>query len=585
MLYHLLSKVQLWEDKKMVKTYRHDLIVVGAGMAGLSAAVEAAYYGKIDTALISICAPTRSHSSAAQGGINAPLGNADPSDSVERHAYDTVKGSDFLADQPAVKHMIENANARIYELEHWGTPFSRREDGKIGQRPFGGAAFPRTCYAADRTGHSILHALYEKIVQLGVPVYQDYFTTKLVVKDGKCYGVVSINLKTGDTEVFEAKAVVFATGGPGKTFGKTTNSQISTGYGMYMAYKEGVPLKDMEFTQFHPTGLNSNSVLLSEACRGEGGYLTNSDGERFMKKYAEKAMELAPRDIVSRSIISEINEGRGINNAVHLDMRHLGKAKIMERLPQIRELAMNFSGVDIIEEPVEIRPAFHYAMGGIDVDISGETIVKGFFACGEASCISVHGANRLGGNSLMECAVYGKITGEGVTKFLKNGVEWPSDLKEVMTKAHQEAEEKIEFMLKSEGSEDIFLLQRKVADIMISHCFVFRKEDELKELLDVIADVKKRLPNIKLKAKDRKFNIELQRAFEAEGMIHLAEVIAYGAYLRQESRGAHFRTDFPKREDENWLKHTMAYYNGTNQPRIDHKEVILGLWEVVERKY
>ncbi|OLS24008.1 MAG: Succinate dehydrogenase flavoprotein subunit [Candidatus Heimdallarchaeota archaeon LC_3] len=482
----------------MVKTYRHDLIVVGAGMAGLSAAVEAAFYGKIDTALISICEPTRSHSSAAQGGINAPLGNADPSDSVEKHAYDTVKGSDFLADQPAVKHMIENANARIYELEHWGTPFSRREDGKIGQRPFGGAAFPRTCYAADRTGHSILHTLYEKIVQMQVPVYTDYFTTKLVVKDGKCYGVVSINLKTGETEIFEAKAVVFATGGPGKTFGKTTNSQISTGFGMYIAYKEGVPLKDMEFTQFHPTGLNSNSVLLSEACRGEGGYLVNSEGERFMKKYAEKAMELAPRDIVSRSIISEITEGRGINNAVHLDMRHLGKEKIMERLPQIRELAMNFSGVDIIEEPVEIRPAFHYAMGGIDVDIDGHTTVKGLFACGEVSCISVHGANRLGGNSLMECAVYGKITGEGVTNFLKKGVEWPSDMEIVMKEAHQEAETKITTMLQNKGSEDIFVLHKKVSDLMMTNCFVFRKENELKELLDVIEDTKKRLNNIKL---------------------------------------------------------------------------------------
>jgi succinate dehydrogenase / fumarate reductase flavoprotein subunit len=278
-------------------------------------------------------------------------------------------------------------------------------------------------------------------------------------------------------------------------------------------------------------------------------------------------------------------EGRGVNNGVHLDMRHLGKAKIMERLPQIRELAMNFSGVDIIEEPVEIRPAFHYAMGGIDVDIDGQTNLKGFFSCGEASCISVHGANRLGGNSLMECAVYGKITGEGVTKFLKNGVDWPGDMKDVMEKAHQEAEDKINSMLYSEGPEDIFELHKKVSDLMMTNCFVYRKEDELKELLDVIENVKKRLRNIELRAKDRKFNIELQRAFEAEGMIHLAEVIAYGAYLRKESRGAHFRTDFPKRDDENWLKHTMAYYNGTDKPKIDFKEVELGLWEVVERKY
>ncbi|HKZ40505.1 MAG TPA: FAD-binding protein, partial [Candidatus Hodarchaeales archaeon] len=462
------------------------------------------------------------------------------------------------------------------------TPFSRRQDGKIGQRPFGGASFPRTCYAADRTGHSIMHALYEKIVLLGVPVYADQFVMKLVTKDKRCYGVISWNLLTGETEIFEAKAIIFATGGIGKVFSRTTNSLISTGWGMYLAYKEGIALKDMEFTQFHPTGLSTNSVLLSEACRGEGGYLINKDGERFMKRYSEKAMELAPRDIVSRSIWKEILEGRG---PVSLDLRHLGREKIMERLPQIRELAINFAGSDVIEQPVEITPAFHYVMGGIDVNIDSETSVSGLYACGECACVSVHGANRLGGNSLLDCAVYGRITGESVAKYLQKGLTWANDSQKMLNLGRDEIENRISELLGGTGKEDIFELHRRVSEMMVTHCFVFRTERELKELLAAIAEVKKKLKNVSLRAKGRKYNLELQRALEAEGMIYLAESVAYGALLRQESRGAHFRTDFPKRDDEHWLKHTLCSYNGLELPKVEYKGVIMGIWKPEERKY
>ncbi|MFA4965968.1 MAG: FAD-dependent oxidoreductase, partial [Thermoleophilia bacterium] len=392
----------------------HQLIVVGGGLAGLRAAVEAKAAG-IDTAILSQVHPGRSHSGAAQGGINAALANHPEShdDTPEKHAFDTVKGSDYLADQDAAIQMTKDAPRVIFEMEHWGCPFSRFDDGRIAQRPFGGAGYPRTCYGADKTGHYLLHCLVERAYERQIRMYVEVFVTGLIVEDGRCRGVVAYDMIRGGFEAFTADAVVVATGGAGRVYGNSTNAIISTGGGAAMAYQAGVPLKDMEFIQFHPTGLLTTNILMTEGARGEGGYLVNGLGERFMSRYAPKAMELAPRDITSRSIMTEILEGRGVGGKgyVYLDLRHLGAAKIMEKLPGIRDLAIHFEGVDPIEEPVPIVPSQHYTMGGIDTDVDGRTVMPGLYAAGECACVSVHGANRLGGNSLLETIVFGRRSG------------------------------------------------------------------------------------------------------------------------------------------------------------------------------
>ncbi|MBI4277393.1 MAG: FAD-dependent oxidoreductase, partial [Armatimonadetes bacterium] len=398
----------------------HDVVIVGAGLAGLRAAVAAAEAG-VDVAVVSKVYPVRSHSGAAQGGINAALAsipeNAD--DTWEKHAYDTVKGSDFLADQDAVEILCREAPLRIVELERWGVPFSRTPEGRIDQRPFGGAGFPRTCYAADRTGMYIMHALYQRCLRArgeGRPItfYDEHFVTACVVDDGRCRGVIALDLRSGAPVAIAGRAVLFATGGLGRTFGRTTNALISTGLGVILPYRAGALLKDMEFIQFHPTTLIGSNILMTEGARGEGGYLVNGKGERFMGRYAPKAMELAPRDIVSRSIMTEISEGRGVGGQpyVHLDIRHLGRRRIMERLPGIREICLDFLGIEPIAEPIPIQPGQHYAMGGVDTDTWGQTAVPGLLAAGECACVSVHGANRLGGNSLLECVVFGARVGE-----------------------------------------------------------------------------------------------------------------------------------------------------------------------------
>lgn len=386
----------------------HELVIVGGGLAGLRAAIEAKKQG-IDVAIISQVWPGRSHSGAAQGGLNAALANHPESadDTWEKHAFDTVKGSDYLADQDAVAQMTRDAIPVIYELEHAGCPFSRFDDGRIAQRPFGGAGYPRTCYGADKTGHYMLHTMVEQAIEARVPMYVEWFVARLVVDEGVCRGVIAYDMTRGGFELFQSEAVVIATGGAGRVYSNSTNAIISTGYGMAMAYHAGVALKDLEFVQFHPTGLLTTNILMTEGARGEGGYLVNDLGERFMEKYAPKAMELAPRDITSRSIQTEINEGRGIGGKgyVHLDLRHLGAQKIMENLPGIRDLAIHFEGVDPVEEPIPIVPSQHYSMGGIDTDMDGRTTMPGLYAAGECACVSVHGANRLGGNSLLETVV------------------------------------------------------------------------------------------------------------------------------------------------------------------------------------
>jgi succinate dehydrogenase / fumarate reductase flavoprotein subunit len=566
----------------------HDVIVVGGGLSGLRAAIEAKKAG-VDVAILSQVHPGRSHSGQAQGGINAALGNHPDGrdDNREKHAFDTVKGGDFLVDQDCAIQMAEDAPRVIYEMDHWGCPFSRFEDGTIAQRPFGGAGFPRCCYGADKTGHYLLHTLVEQAYRLQVKMYVEQYVSSLIVHDGVCQGVVAYDMIHGGFEAFTANAVVIATGGAGRTYSNTTNSLISTGCGMFMAYYAGVPLKDMEFVQFHPTGLLTTQILMTEGARGEGGYLINGQGRRFMEDYAPKFMELAPRDITARSIQIEINEGRGIDgkNYVHLDLRHLGAEKILERLPGIRDLAIHFEGVDPIEEPIPVVPVQHYWMGGIDTDVDGATIMPGLFAAGECACVSVHGANRLGGNSLLETIVFGRRAGAEVLRYLETLTDKRPNARTAFAAA-QAMEQKVEEMAARSGTEDVYALRATMTNAMKDHFFLFRDEPTMKAGIDKLFDIKERVKNISLRWTGSVFNIDMIRTMEFEGMVDLALCVALGAIERKESRGAHYRTDYNTRDDANWLKHTLAYYQpGSAVPRLDSKPVTLGHFELQERKY
>lgn len=563
----------------------YDVLVIGAGLTGLSAAIEAKYRD-VRVCVLSLVNPVRSHTTAAQGGINAPLGNnpEGADDSVERHAFDTVKGSDYLADQDAVELMISKAPERIIELEHWGTPFSRFPDGKIAQRPFGGAGFPRTCFAADKTGHLIMHTLYEVAIRERIEILEDHAVTRIVSQNGNVQGIIAWNLRTGELKEFRAKTVVVATGGAGRIFSRTTNSIHSTGLGMALAFWEGIPLKDMEFIQFHPTSLFGTNLLLSEAARGEGGYLVNRHGERFMSRYAAEAMELAPRDIVARAIQTEVNEGRGIEDEfVFLDLRHLGKQRILERLPQIRELAIDFTGRDMITDCIPIQPAQHYTMGGIDCDIHGETAIRGLFAAGEAACVSVHGANRLGGNSLLECAVYGKISGENAAQRAKD--KEPVDSSSVHESLSME-KERFDQLMNQKGSLKYREASERLRKTMSNNVGIFRNQEDLTTALQTINGLKEQIPNIGLTFKDTRFNLELLNLISLKGMLDVAEAITHGALKREESRGSHSRRDYPTRNDKEWLKHTLAYYQGERKsPKFEYTPVKITKWEPKAREY
>ena len=563
--------------------FQHDVIIVGGGLAGLRAAIESS--ALVDTAVVSRVHPLRSHTKAAQGGINAALGNAEAGrdDSPDKHAFDTVKGSDFLADQDAVELMTRMGPECIFELEHWGCPFSRTDDGKIAQRPFGGAGFPRTCYGADRTGLYLLQTVYEQSVKRKIKQYQEYFVTSLIVDEGLCRGVIALNIKTGEFVPIVAKATILATGGASWIYSISTNSMINTGSGMTLAYRAGVPLKDMEFIQFHPTGLYPSGLLITEGARGEGGYLINNKGERFMERYAPKAMELAPRDIVSRSIQKEIDEGRAFENAyVHLDLRHLGRDKIMTRLPGIRELCLLFVGIDPIDKPIPIRPAAHYTMGGIDCNANCETPLKGLYAAGECSCISVHGANRLGGNSLLECVVFGKVAGQQASKFAKSV---PDRTDERLIESFLEREQKrVEGFQKGSGTEEPAALRDEVRLILTQKVGMFRSGPDLEAALDQIRRLGRRFSQLRPIDLDRVFNLDLIRTFEVESMLELAEIITASALARKESRGAHVRLDFPQRDDENFLKHTLARHTPTG-PRLDYSDVKITRYQPEARKY
>jgi succinate dehydrogenase / fumarate reductase flavoprotein subunit len=567
----------------------HQLIVVGGGLAGLRAAIEAKKAG-LDVAIISQVHPARSHSGAAQGGVNAALANHPEAsdDTPEKHAFDTVKGSDYLADQPAALQLTRDAVPAIYELEHMGCPFSRFDDGRIAQRPFGGAGYPRTCYGADKTGLYMLHTLVEQAYRHGIALYIEWFVLDLIVDDGRCRGVVAYDMTHGGFEEFRGDAVIIATGGAGRTYSNTTNAIISTGAVAAMAYQHGVPLKDMEFVQFHPTGLYTTHILMTEGCRGEGGYLLNDLGERFMLKYAPTAGELAPRDITSRSIQQEIDEGRGIGGKdfVYLDLRHLGAEKLAERLPGTRDLAIHFEGVDPVYEPIPIQPCQHYSMGGIDTDVDGKTAMPGLWAAGECACVSVHGANRLGGNSLLETVVFGRRAGASVVEYLAGG--GGGGLAAAGAAAGSAAarlQEKVDEVAGRSGAEDAYVIRAEMTEAMRRHFGIYREQGRMQEGLDKLVALKERLKKAKVRHAGGVWNLDLMRTLELEGMLDTALATACGALARQESRGSHARTDFPTRDDERWLTHTLAVYQGDELPRLEYKDVTMGLFEPQERKY
>ena len=505
-------------------------------------------------------------------------------DNWEKHAYDTIKGSDFLADQDAVEVLTKEAPERIIEMEHWGCPFSRTEDGKIAQRPFGGAGYPRTCYAADKTGHYLLVTAYEQALKRKIKVYEEWFVVSLIVNRDLVNGIVAYDILTGNLEIFKAKAVVLATGGAGWTYAKSTNSMINTGSGMAMAYRAGVALKDMEFVQFHPTALYPTCVLITEGARGEGGYLVNSQGERFMQTYAPKAMELAPRDIVSRSIQKEIDAGRGVNDHyVHLDIRHLGRQKILSRLPGIRDISMDFAEIDPILKPIPVQPAQHYTMGGIDCNAKCETKLKGLYAAGECACISVHGANRLGGNSLLDTVVFGKIAGEQAGAYAKAIAD--AETNETLMLDTLETQKKlVQQLVRGSGDEDPSILREQLRNLMVDKVFLFRDKEGLKEAGAKIKEFKNRCMLLRPIIDSKVYNLDLIRAIELGEMLDLSEVIISSAMKREESRGSHVRLDFPKRDDTHFLKHTLAYSTRYG-PRIEFSDVKITRYQPEERKY
>ncbi|MGD1010235.1 MAG: FAD-dependent oxidoreductase [Candidatus Aminicenantales bacterium] len=561
-----------------------DLLIVGGGLAGLGAALSAD--PRLKVAVISKVQPLRSHSVAAQGGINAALGNnpAGKEDTWEKHAYDTIKGSDYLADQDAAELMCQLAIPTMYELDHWGVPFSRFPGGTIAQRPFGGAGFPRTCYAADRTGQMLLHTLYEQAIRKNVTFYDECLVASLVVRDGRCQGVVAWDLPSGSLVPLAARAVIFATGGYGRVFLKSTNAYINLGSGIGMAYKAGVPLKDMEFVQFHPTALQGKNILITEGARGEGGYLVNSEGRRFMEDYAPKAMELAPRDIVARAIQREIEKGHGFENEyVHLDLRHLGREKILKRLPGIREICIYFAGMDPIDQPIPIHPAQHYSMGGIDVDKSCASPISGFYAAGECACVSVHGANRLGGNSLLEAIVFGKIAGESASRFVSEGGAGEPSERAVADDSRRFLN-KVTAIRGRDKGENIFQILNRLKAVMSEKAGIFRKGQTLREGLSEIPVLRQAYEQAFIFGTCHRFCQELLVHIEFEYMLDVAESILLGALQREETRGSHYRTDFPVRDDASWLKHTIMTWTDKG-PLITHEPVDVTKYKPEERKY
>ena len=559
--------------------YEHDVLIIGGGLAGLRAAVEVTRAGA-DVAVISKVHPVRSHSNAAQGGINAPL--TDRGDDWEGHAYDTIKGSDFLADQDAVEVMSSEAGEAVLELERMGVIFSRGEDGKLGTRAFGGQKVARTFFVGAITGSAILHVLFEQSLKLGLNVYEEWFVTKLIIEDGVCRGVVAIDLKSGEMHTIRAKAVIMAAGGAGRVFEPSTNALICTGDGLSLAYRAGVPLMDMEMIQYHPTTLARTGILMSEAARGEGAYLLNASGERFMEKTAPDYMELASRDVVSRAEQTEIDEGRGIDGNVLLDLRQLGRSFIEAKLGYLQEVSVEFLGIDMAEQPVPVQPGMHYIMGGIKTDVNGATNVPGLYAAGECANVSVHGANRLGANSLLDTVVFGRRSGVHAVEYIKGvGAHSKTEGDLASEKARLQA------LLDRPKGERVATVRDDMARGMTKGIGVFRDQASMEGALENLNNVKSRMGGFSIENKGKVFNTDLMFGLELEFMVDCADAVVAGALTRKESRGAHFRTDITERDDKNWLKHTLMYQDdeADNGVRVETSDVKITQWEPVKRVY
>ena len=559
--------------------YKHDVLIIGAGLAGLRAAVEATRLG-LDVAAISKVHPVRSHSNAAQGGINAPL--TDRGDDWEGHALDTIKGSDYLADQDAVEIMSTEAGDAVIELERMGVIFSRGDDGRLGTRRFGGQLVARTFFVGAITGSAILHVLYEQALKYGLNTYEEWFVTDLIIEDGRCVGVVALDIKTGDLHSIWAKSVIMAAGGAGRVFEPSTNAIICTGDGLALAWRAGVPMMDMEMVQYHPTTLARTGILMSEAARGEGAHLLNSEGERFMLKYAPQYEELASRDVVSRSEQTEINEGRGIDGNVLLDLRHLGREFIEDRLGYLQEVAVEFVGIDLAEQPIPVRPGVHYIMGGVKTDVNGTTVVPGLYAAGECANVSVHGANRLGANSLLDTVVFGRRSAVHASEYIKS-VDAGSGSDEHLNAAKA----RIQSLMDREPNENWAAVRNYMATEMTKGIGVFRDQASMEGAKAAIRNVSERVPKIAIQNKGKVFNTDLIFTLEMEFMADVGKAIVHSALTRKESRGAHFRTDITERDDENWLKHTLAYHDPDNEDgvRVETSPVTITKWEPVKRVY
>ncbi|MEO2065885.1 MAG: FAD-binding protein [Desulfurobacteriaceae bacterium] len=561
----------------------YDIVIVGGGGAGLYAALWAAENTILKVAVMTKVYPTRSHTGAAEGGINAVLTHS-VGDSPEAHAYDTVKGSDFLADQDAVDIMCKMGAAVIYDIAHRGVPFSRRPDGRIAQRPFGGASFPRTCYAADKTGFYILQTLYEQCLKNNVTFLNEWFLLSIIHNGERVEGITAWDIRNGGVHLIKTKAVILATGGHARVYwNRTSNALGNTGDGTAAALRAGLPLKDMEFIQFHPTGLAKTGILVTEGARGEGGYLRNKDGERFMKRYAPEKMELAPRDIVARAIQTEIDEGRGCGpngDYICLDLTHLGEERIRERLPQTREHAILYEGVDPVKEPIPIAPTAHYSMGGIDTDKLGRTPIKGLYAAGECACISVHGANRLGGNSLLDILVYGRLTALEAVKYADDASETNPSVAKL-----KDDEKRILELMEASGKERVPQLRRELGETMMKHFGVFREESSMKEGLEKLYEIRERAKEVKVYDTSKKFNTDLISTLEFLNLVDLAPAIAIPAIERKESRGSHARKDYPKRDDKNFLKHSVVNLEEDGSYKLSWKPVVITKFPPEERKY